>query len=75
MLSFFHGQQFAENVGKAKRVNHGAVQKYRTRKLVAPLRVLAIDGDLIPINAMLVTAAWPGMLPVGFQAACQLFRK
>jgi hypothetical protein len=56
-------------------MNDRSIQEYRSRKLVVPVNVLAIDGDLIPINAALVTAAWPGMLWVGFQATCQLFRE
>jgi AcrR family transcriptional regulator len=43
-------------------VNYWTIQESRTRKLVVPVRVLAIHGDLIPIDAIGVTAVRPGML-------------
>jgi hypothetical protein len=56
-------------------MDNRTIQKYCLRKLAVPVCILAIDGDLIPINATRVTAAWQGMVRVGFQATCQLLRK
>jgi len=52
-------------------VNHRAIQKDRMRKLVVPPCILAIDGDFIPIKAVIEAAVGSGMLRVGFQAKRQ----
>ena len=46
------------------RVNHWAIQKDRTRNLVVPLYILAIDGDFIPVKAVVEAAVGSGMLRV-----------
>ena len=64
------GQQFTDNVGKAKGMNDGAIQEGSTGKLSIPKRVLAVYRNLIPFNSVAVAATWLRVAFVGLEPTC-----
>jgi hypothetical protein len=50
------GEQVRDSFGKIKRMNHWTIQEDGTRKLAIPTGVLAVDGNLIPLDTFTIAA-------------------
>jgi len=66
-------KQARDYFGKIGGVQDRTIQKYGARKLVIPVRILGVNGHLIPVSAMLHAAVWLWMGGIGPEFARYFF--